>query len=87
MGAQMGVFLTYVGVIVLIFIVGKIFLWPLKMVLKLVASSLIGGLAILLINAVGVEFGLFIPLNIISAVVVGTLGIPGAVLLFIFTII
>lgn len=86
MGAQMGVFLTYVGVIVLIFIVGKIFLWPLKKILKLVANSVIGGLAILLINAVGAEFGLFIPLNIISAVVVGTLGIPGAVLLFIFTI-
>ena len=87
MGAQMGVFLTYVGAIVLIFIVGKIFLWPLKKILKLVANSVIGGLAILLINAVGADFGLFIPLNIISAVVVGTLGIPGAVLLFIFTII
>ena len=87
MGSQMGVFLTYVGAIVLIFIVGKIFLWPLKKILKLVANSVIGGLAILLINAVGAEFGLFIPLNIISAVVVGTLGIPGAVLLFIFTII
>ena len=87
MGVQIGVFLTYVGAIIVIFLVGKIFLWPLKMVLKLVASSLIGGLAILLINAVGAGFGLFIPLNIISAVVVGTLGIPGAVLLFIFTII
>ena len=87
MGAQMGVFLTYVGAIVLIFIVGKIFLWPLKKILKLVANSVIGGIAILLINAVGASFGLFIPLNIISAVVVGTLGIPGAVLLFIFTII
>lgn len=87
MGVQIGVFLTYVGAIIVIFLVGKIFLWPLKMVLKLVASSLIGGIAILLINAVGAGFGLFIPLNIISAVVVGTLGIPGAVLLFIFTII
>ena len=87
MGAQMGVFLTYVGAIVLIFIVGKIFLWPLKKILKLVANSVIGGIAILLIIAVGAGFGLFIPLNIISAVVVGTLGIPGAVLLFIFTII
>ena len=87
MGAQMGVFLTYVGAIVLIFIVGKIFLWPLKKILKLVANSVRGGIAILLINAVGAGFGLFIPLNIISAVVVGTLGIPGAVLLFIFTII
>ena len=87
MGVQIGVFLTYVGAIIVIFLVGKIFLWPLNMVLKLVASSLIGGLAILFIIAVGAGFGLFIPLNIISAVVVGTLGIPGAVLLFIFTII
>ena len=87
MGAQMGVFLTYVGAIVLIFIVGKIFLWPLKKILKLVTNRVIGGIAILLITTVGAGFGLFIPLNIISAVVVGTLGIPGAVLLFIFTII
>ena len=29
MGVQMEVFLTYVGAIILIFLVGKIFLWPL----------------------------------------------------------
>ena len=61
MGIQMGVFLTYVGAIVLIFLVGKIFLWPLKLILKLAASSLLGGLAILLINALGAGFGVFIP--------------------------
>ena len=87
MGVQMGVFLTYVGAIVLIFLVGKIFLWPLKLMLKLAASSIIGGLAILLINAVGAGFGVFIPLNLISAVIVGVLGIPGAVLLLILSII
>lgn len=87
MGVQMGVFLTYVGAIVLIFLVGKIFLWPLKIVLKLAASSLIGGLAILLINWVGAGFGVLIPLNLISAVIVGVLGIPGVVLLLILTII
>ena len=85
MGVQMGVFLTYVGAIVLIFLVGKIFLWPIKLVLKLAASSVIGGLAILLINAVGTDLGVFIPLNLISAVTVGILGIPGAVLLLILT--
>ena len=68
MGVQIGVFLTYVGAIIVIFLVGKIFLWPLKKILKLVANSVIGGIAILLINAVGAGFGLFIPLNIISAV-------------------
>ncbi len=87
MGVQMGVFLTYVGAIVLIFLVGKIFLWPLKIVLKLAASSLVGGLAILLINWLGAGFGVLIPLNLISAVIVGVLGIPGVVLLLILTMI
>ena len=87
MGVQMGVFLTYVGAIVLIFLVRKIFLWPLKIVLKLAASSLIGGLAILLINWLGAGFGVLIPLNLISAVIVGVLGIPGVVLLLILTMI
>lgn len=87
MGVQMGVFLTYVGAIVLIFIVGKIFLWPLKLVLKLAASSVIGGFAILIINALGAGFGLLIPLNLISAVIVGILGVPGVILLLILTLI
>ena len=87
MGVQMGVFLTYVGAIVLIFLVGKIFLWPLKLVLKLAASSIIGGLAILIINALGAGFGLLIPLNLISAVIVGILGVPGVILLLILTLI
>ena len=87
MGVQMGVFLTDVGAIVLIFLVGKIFLWPLKLVLKLAASSVIGGLAILIINALGAGFGLMIPLNLISAAIVGVLGIPGVMLLLILTLI
>lgn len=86
MGVQMGVFLTYAGMIILIFLVGKIFLWPLKMILKLAVNSLIGGLAIVVLNAIGSGFGIFIPLNMLSALIVGALGIPGAILLLIFTI-
>ncbi len=83
MGVQLSVFLTYAGAVVLIFLIGKIFLWPLKMILKLVLNSLAGGLVILLINAVGAAFGLMIPLNFLNAVIVGVLGLPGAVLLLI----
>ena len=85
MGVNFGVFLTYAGMVILIFLVGKIFLWPLKMILKLAANSLIGGLTILIINAIGAGFGIFIPLNMLSALIVGALGIPGAALLLIFT--
>ena len=86
MGVQMGVFLTYAGMIILIFLVGKIFLWPLKIVLKLAANSLIGGLIIFVINAIGAGFGIFIPLNVLNALIVGALGIPGAALLLLLTL-
>ena len=86
MGMQIGVLLTYAGAIILIFLIGKIFLWPIKLVLKLVLNSVIGGAAILMINVLGAGFGIFIPLNILNALIVGVLGLPGAVLLLIFTL-
>lgn len=83
MGIEIGALLTYAGIIVLIFLVGKVFLWPLKFVLKLVISSLIGGIIIFLINAIGL---LIIPLNILTAVIVGVLGVPGVILLIILSL-
>lgn len=86
MGMQIGVLLTYAGAIILIFLIGKIFLWPIKLVLKLALNSVIGGAAILMINVLEAGFGIFIPLNILNALIVGILGLPGAVLLLIFTL-
>lgn len=83
MGLDIGIFLTYVGAILLIFIFGRIFVWPMKVVLKLALNSLIGGVAILLVNALGAQWDIFIPLNILNALIVGVLGLPGAVLLLI----
>ena len=83
MGLDIGIFLTYVGAILMIFIFGRIFVWPMKVVLKLALNSLIGGAAILLVNALGAQWDIFIPLNILNALIVGVLGLPGAVLLLI----
>lgn len=83
MGLDIGIFLTYVGAILLIFIFGRIFVWPMKVVLKLALNSLIGGAAILLVNALGAQWDIFIPLNILNALIVGVLGLPGAVLVLI----
>lgn len=85
MGVEISAFLTYVGAIILIFVFGKLLLWPLKIILKLAVNSLIGGLLIFLVNLVGASFGVLIPLNMINAVIVGILGLPGAVLLLILT--
>jgi len=86
MGMQIGVFLTYARAIILIFLIGKLFLWPIKLILKLALNSIIGGAAILTINVLAAGFGVFIPLNILNALIVGILGLPGAVLLLIFTL-
>lgn len=86
MGIQIGVLLTYAGAIILIFLVGKIFLWPLKLILKLAANSLIAGAAIVLINTVLAGMGIGIPLNIMNALVAGILGVPGLVMLLIFSL-
>ena len=82
LGLELSVFLTYAGALLLILLLGKIFLWPLKLIGKLLISSLVGGVLILVVNLIAGMFGLLlIPLNIITAVVVGVLGIPGVILL------
>ena len=86
MGLDLSVFLTNAGAIILLFIFGKLFLWPLKIILKLAVNSLIGGAAILLINIIGAEIGIIIPLNMLNALIVGVLGLPGAILLIVLTI-
>lgn len=89
MGVQIGVFLTYAGAIILIFLVGKVFFWPIKLILKLLLSSAVGGALILLLNvlagAIGTA-GALIPLNPLNALIVGVLGLPGAVLLLILAL-
>jgi len=87
-GLQASVLLTYAGAILLLFLLGKIFLWPLKLVLKLAVSSIIGGVILLAVNLAAGFLGLvLIPLNLITALVVGVLGIPGVVLLLVLFLI
>lgn len=86
MGLDLSVFLTYAGAVLLIFIFGRLFLWPLKIILKLAVNSLIGGIVILIINAAGAGLGLMIPLNMLNALILGILGLPGAILLLILNL-
>ena len=75
--------ITYLACICFIFIFGRIFIVPIKKILKLVLNSVLGGLTIFIINLIGASFGFHIGLNIFTSVVVGLLGLPGAVCLII----
>ena len=79
--------LAYAGGLILVFLLGKLFLKPLKWVLRLLCNGLIGGLALLLINWIGGNWGFFITINPVTALVVGVLGIPGVILLLVLKMI
>ena len=78
-----GVILAYTVGIILLFILGRVLLVPLKVVLKLVYNAFLGAIAILAVNFIGGLVGFHIAFNIYTAFIVGTLGIPGFVLLVI----
>lgn len=82
----MNTIIIYLACIIFLFIFGRIFILPLKSIFKLIGNSILGGILIFLINLVGNLFAFHIGLNIATAVLVGLLGIPGAILLVILKI-
>ena len=75
--------ITYLACICFIFIVGKIFIVPIKKILKLIFNSILGEVVIYVINMIGANFGFHVGLNIVNSVIIGLLGLPGAVCLII----
>lgn len=75
--------LIIISCICMLFIVCKIFIMPIKWFVKLLFNSALGGLLIFLINLIGSNFAFHIGLNILTALFVGILGTPGAILLMI----
>ncbi len=77
------ILLAWVAGILLVLTFGKTLKVPLRLVLKLIINSLLGGAVILLINLAGQYIDFYISLNIFSAMIVGILGLPGVILLII----
>ena len=78
------IFVAYAVGIVLILLLGRILVFPLKVVLKLVYNGLIGGLALWLVNLIGAPLGFILPITVWTALLVGLLGIPGVALLILY---
>lgn len=79
--------LIYTTCLIFIFIIGKIFIIPIKYITKLLINSMLGGIILYFINFIGTNFDFSIGINIFTSIFVGILGIPGAVLLVILRII
>lgn len=83
-GLEAGIFLAYAAGLFVIYIMGKLLIVPIKWTMRLIISSIIGGIIILLVNLMGDQIGIYLPLNILTAVIVGVLGVPGSIGLLLF---
>jgi len=72
-----GTIFAYIIGIILLYSLGRLLLTPLKFILKLIYNAIVGGVVILVINLIGRLIGFSLALNVVSALIVGTLGVPG----------
>lgn len=73
--------ITYLACIAFLFLFGRVFAVPLAKILKLILNSILGAILIWFINLIGASFQFHIGINMITAILVGILGLPGAILL------
>ena len=79
--------LIYMVGFLFLLLVLRIFRGPLRLVLRLVASSLLGGAGLILLNTFGESVGLGIAVNPFTALVAGLLGLPGIAVLLVLQLI
>ncbi|MCX8128957.1 MAG: pro-sigmaK processing inhibitor BofA family protein [Clostridia bacterium] len=87
MAIELSVLFAYVIGIIILFLLGRMCIYPMKILVKLLYNAIIGGIVLLFINLIGGVFNYHIALNVVSALIVGFLGIPGIILLVVFKVI
>ncbi|MGI6649562.1 MAG: pro-sigmaK processing inhibitor BofA [Syntrophomonadaceae bacterium] len=69
----------------LIVLLGRAIFTPLRWFFKLLINSAVGLFLLLLVNFVGSPFGFGLPINLVSVLVAGFLGLPGVLLLLVLS--
>lgn len=73
-------YLSFFIAIIILYVILKLIALPVKVIIKLMANALIGGIVLFLINLIGAQFGFILDITWITALIVGFLGIPGVVI-------
>ncbi|AYD39079.1 pro-sigmaK processing inhibitor BofA [Clostridium fermenticellae] len=80
--------IEYIGyfliAVVGLYILVKVFAWPIRILFKLIINGVIGTILLVLVNFVGNYFNFYIGINAVTALIAGFFGIPGVIFLIIF---
>lgn len=82
----LNVTIAVVFLLVILYVVVQIFLKPIKLLWKLLLNSALGLLLLMLTNYIAAYFSFSLPINVITVLIAGFLGIPGILLLIAFQI-
>ncbi len=78
------VIIAFIFGIFLLYLIGRLFVVPIQLILKLIYNAIIGGIMLLIVNFIGGYFDFAIAINPITALIAGFLGLPGVVLLILY---
>jgi inhibitor of the pro-sigma K processing machinery len=77
----LNVIIAALFLLVILYIVAQVFIKPVKLLWKLLINSAVGLVLLVLVNYLASYFDFSLPVNIISILIAGFLGIPGVILL------
>lgn len=69
--------------LLLLFLLGRLLIVPVKLLWRLCANGVLGGLTLLALNLLGAFVGIQVAVNPFTALIAGCLGLPGVALVYI----
>ena len=70
--------------LVILYLVAQVFMKPIQLLWKLLFNSAVGLILLLVVNYIAGYFSFSLPINVITVLIAGFLGLPGIILLICF---
>ncbi len=80
---DLNIILAFVFGLMVLYLLARILVYPMRLLTKVVGNSLVGAVLLMVFNLLGALVGLSVGVNVVSALVVGILGLPGLITLLI----
>ena len=87
MGIDIQTILFFILGLGILYFMGQMIFAPAKTITKFIANSLIGAAVAIVLNIIGEQVGFYFPVNPVTAIIIGTLGLPGVLLIFVLKLI
>ncbi len=80
---DLNIILAFIFGLMVLYLLARVLVYPMRILTKAVGNSLVGAVLLILFNLLGGLVGLSVGVNVVSALVVGFLGVPGLITLLI----